>query len=235
MVVLAKFSEGMMTIYTDECIKNMSTWNHVNKDEVEWSKTAFVFTLTSFITSKQNMMKIVFLQQSSFVHACSCLQANNKKSFKHFASPKGLNFSSKFRWIKWVGKVPSLRWSWMNTFFFVHCTVWSSLEMKILRKRIKNTTSCSVWFHDSGWVYKECKCSYLYGLHEQKNYKHWLSIKYDLSVVWRWLFNCQRTLWCQFVVSGNKIKEAGSLCPTKSMTPVSNRLWFQNLKFISWQ
>ena len=22
-----------MTIYTDECIKNMPTWNHVNKDE----------------------------------------------------------------------------------------------------------------------------------------------------------------------------------------------------------
>ena len=149
MLVLAKFSEGMMTIYTDECIKNMPTWNHVNKDEVKLWRTAFVFTLTSFITSKRNMMKVLFLQQSSLVEAYRRFQAKSKKSFKHFASPKGLNFSSEFKRKKWVGNVPSLRWSWMNIFFVI-CTVWSSLGMKMLRKRIKNTTSCSVWFYDSG-------------------------------------------------------------------------------------
>ena len=57
MLLLAKFSEEMMTIYTNECIKNMPTWNHVNKNEVKRSRTAFVFTLTSFITSKRNKMK----------------------------------------------------------------------------------------------------------------------------------------------------------------------------------
>ena len=39
LLVLAKFSEGIMTIYTEECIKNMLTWNHVNKDEVKRSRT----------------------------------------------------------------------------------------------------------------------------------------------------------------------------------------------------
>ena len=67
MLVLAKCSEEMMTIYTDKRIKNMPTWNHVNKDDVQRSRTAFVFTLASFITSKRNMMKILFLQQSSLI------------------------------------------------------------------------------------------------------------------------------------------------------------------------
>ena len=93
MLVLAKFSEGIMTIYTDECIKNMPTWIHVNKDEVKRSRTAFVFTLMSFIKSKRNMMKILFFQQSSLVQAYRRLPAKGNKSFKHFASPKGLNFS----------------------------------------------------------------------------------------------------------------------------------------------
>ena len=109
MFVLAKFSEGMMTIYTDECIKNMPTSNHVNKDEVKRPRTTFVFTLTSLITSKRNIMKILFLKQSSLVQAYRRLQAKNNKSFKHFASPKGLIFSSKFKRRTWVGKVPSLR------------------------------------------------------------------------------------------------------------------------------
>ena len=65
--------------------------------------------LTSFITSKRNMMKILFLQQSSLVQAYRRLQAKNNKGFKHFASPKGLNFSSKFKRKKWVEKAPSLR------------------------------------------------------------------------------------------------------------------------------
>ena len=38
-----------------------------------------------------------------------------------------------------------------------------------------------------------------------------------------------------FVVFWNKIKVADSWCATKSMIPVTNRLWFQNLKFILWQ
>ena len=156
MLVLAKFSEGMTTTYTDECIKNMPTWNHVDKDEVKRSRTAFEFTLTSFIISKRNMMKISFLQQSSLVQAYRRLQAKSKKSFKHFASPK-------FKRKKRMGKVPSLRWSWMNILFVI-CTVWSSLGMKILRKRIKNTKSCSVWFHDSVWV----SSSYSDGLYELK-------------------------------------------------------------------
>ena len=50
----------------------------------------------------------------------------------------------------------------------------------------------------------------------------WLSIKYELSVVWRRLFNCQKSPWYQFVVSGNKVKVADSPCPRKSMKPVSN-------------
>ena len=54
-------------------------------------------------------MKILFLQQSSLVEAFRRLQAKSE-SFKHFASPKGLNFlSSEFKQEKWVGKVPSLR------------------------------------------------------------------------------------------------------------------------------
>ena len=61
MLVLAKFSEGMMTIYTDECIKNMPTWNHVNNDEVKRLIIAFMLTLRSFITSQQKMMNILFL------------------------------------------------------------------------------------------------------------------------------------------------------------------------------
>ena len=97
MLVLAKFSERMMIIYIGKCIKNMPTWNHVNKDEVKRSRTAFVFTLTSFITSMRNMIKILFLQHSSLVQAYRRLQAKSKKSFKHFASPKGLDFSSKFK------------------------------------------------------------------------------------------------------------------------------------------
>ena len=73
MLVLAKFSKGMTIIfYTDECIKNIPTWNHVNKDER--SMAAFVFTLTSFITSKRNMMTNLFLQQSSLVQAYRRLQ-----------------------------------------------------------------------------------------------------------------------------------------------------------------
>ena len=67
MLVLAKFSKGMVTIYTNECIKNMPTWNHVNKDEVKHSIIAFVFTLTSFKQSKQKVMDTLFLQQSSLV------------------------------------------------------------------------------------------------------------------------------------------------------------------------
>ena len=71
MLVLTKFSEGMMTIYTDEWIKNMPTWNHVNKGEVKRSRTALnlCLLLTSFITPKRNMMKILFLQQWSLVEA----------------------------------------------------------------------------------------------------------------------------------------------------------------------
>ena len=65
MLMFAQFSEGMMIVYTDECIKNMTTLNHVNKDEEKRSMTAFLFTLTAFITSKRNIMKIIFLQQSS--------------------------------------------------------------------------------------------------------------------------------------------------------------------------
>ena len=41
--------------------------------------------------------------------------------------------------------------------------------------------------------YKVCKCCYS----ERKTSKRWLSIKYDLSVVWRWLFNCQKCPWYQ--------------------------------------
>ena len=41
--MLAKFLEGMMTIYTDECIKNMPTWNHVNKDEVKHTMSLLVY------------------------------------------------------------------------------------------------------------------------------------------------------------------------------------------------
>ena len=93
MLVLAKFSEGMMIIYTDECIKNMPTWNHVTKDEEKRSRTALGFKLTTFVTIKRKMMKILFLQQSSYVQAYRRLQAKNNKSFLHFESPKYLNFS----------------------------------------------------------------------------------------------------------------------------------------------
>ena len=87
MLMLARFLDGMVTIYTDECIKNMLTLNHVNKDEVNRSMTAFVFTLKSLITSKRNRMKISFLQQSSLVQAYRRLQTVSSTF-----SQKGLNF-----------------------------------------------------------------------------------------------------------------------------------------------
>ena len=49
-------------------------------------------------------MKILFLQQSSLVQAYRRLQAKRIKSFKSFASPKGLNLSSQFKRKKVGGK-----------------------------------------------------------------------------------------------------------------------------------
>ena len=135
MLVLAKFSERMMNSYTDECIKNMLTWNHVNKDEVKRSMTPFVFTLTSIITAKRNMMKILFLQQSSLVQAYRRLQEKTNKIFKHLQVRKVSIFPQISSEKKWMGKVLSLRLRWMNIFFVI-CTVWSSLGMNILRKRL---------------------------------------------------------------------------------------------------
>ena len=39
------------------------------------------------------------------------VQVKCNKSFKRFESPKDLTFSLKFKGKKWVGDIPSLRWS----------------------------------------------------------------------------------------------------------------------------
>ena len=67
------------------------------------------------------------------------------------------------------GESPLLKMKLNEYLCFVIYIVWSSIGMNILRKRIKHITSCSVWFHASGWLYKEGKCSYSDGLHESKN------------------------------------------------------------------
>ena len=68
-------------------------------------------------------MKILFLQQSSLVQACRLLQAKSKKSFKHFASPKGVNFS-KFKRKKLDGESPLLEMK-LNEYLFcnLYCLV----------------------------------------------------------------------------------------------------------------
>ena len=63
-------------------------------------------------------MKILFLQQSSFVQAYRRLQAKSKKSFKHFSSPKGLNFSSNFKRKK-VGRESPLLKMKLNEYLFL--------------------------------------------------------------------------------------------------------------------
>ena len=55
----------------------------------------------------------------------------------------------------------------------------------------------------------------------RKTSMRWLSIKDDLSVVWRWIVQLPKTSMIPIVVFGNKVKVADSWCPTKSMTPVS--------------
>ena len=96
-----------------------------------WICTAYM----SFMIAKSYSEFKAFFQTIRFT---------SKKSFKHFASLKGLNFSSKFK------RKKSLRWSWMNISFVI-CTVWSSLGTKILKKRIKKY---NILFHDSGRVFK---------------------------------------------------------------------------------
>ena len=111
--------------------------HEIMSTKMKRSRTAFVFTLTSFITLKRNMMKILFLQQSSLVQAYRRLQAKSNKRFKYCASPKGLHFSSKFKRKKGGGESPLLKMK-LNEYFFCnrYCLVLIR-DKKKLRKRIK--------------------------------------------------------------------------------------------------
>ena len=70
---------------------------------------------------------------------------------------------------------------------------------------------------------------------KQKTSVHTLSIKVDLSGSRVIIGQSAKKSMIQIchVLKQNKGWEiADSSCPTKSVTPISNRLWFHNLKFI---
>ena len=60
-------------------------------------------------------------------------------------------------------------------------------------------------------------------------------VKADLSVRMEMIIQLAKRLLIQICHALKQNKEweiSGSPCPTKLMTPISNRLWFRNLKFI---
>ena len=75
-----------------------------------------MLTLTSFITSKQNVMKLLFLQHSSLVQAYRRLQAKTNQSFKHFASHE-VFFFLKIQAINVGGESPLLKMK-LNEYYF---------------------------------------------------------------------------------------------------------------------
>ena len=177
MLVLAKYSEGMMTIFTAECMKNMLTLNHVNKDEMKRSRTAFEVTLTSFIKSKRNMMNIYlfFSSRHLFKHIDVCkLKVKWVSSTLQVRKVWNITQNSSKK-IGWRNSLPWDEVEWKSFFFFFFFLVCNLFCLVLIRnetfeeKLKKNTTSFFIWFHDNGWVFKECKCSYSDGLHEPKH------------------------------------------------------------------
>ena len=90
-------------------------------------------------------MKILFLQQSSLLQAYRGLQAKTNKSFKHFASPKGLNVSSKFKQKKVGGESPLLKMK-LNEYLFcnLYCLVLITDENFEEKNKKYNTMFCLI-------------------------------------------------------------------------------------------
>ena len=80
-----------MIVSTVNRRKNMPVCFYVTQCKMKRFDNALRFTLTSSLTSKQNMKKFSFLPKSSPVQACRPLQAKFYKTFKHFQNQRGTN------------------------------------------------------------------------------------------------------------------------------------------------